>query len=304
MAADQPEQQRGEHPDVEGEGPGQGDRPHEVAAPPERPHPVADHGQVVGDVGHHRGGPIRGLIPGQHRPGDGHRQHQEEEHHAADPVELARLLVAGGDEGAQCVHADEQHQDVGAPEMDATDPVTEEVVGAQVQQAAVGVGDRGDVVEEQEDAGEELDDDHDQGRTAQGVGPPASLGDRLVQPLVEQPGDAGAIVEPGPAAAEGTDDRRRHQPDEVALLRGLRGDGHLGARGVIAHRERSRKRRLVLLTARPAAPEVATFRPPTIRSAPRAGWRSGGGACPGRRPEPGASIGEAAAAGARQRCAR
>ena len=94
------------------------------------------------------------------------------------------------------MQADDEQQDVGRPEVDAADDGAEGVVLGEVVQACPGLGDRRDVEESKEDAGDQLKQDQDQRGAAERVEPRAANRHRLVETLPDQAANRGSLVEP------------------------------------------------------------------------------------------------------------
>ena len=210
---DQGKEDGRDQPDVDAEGAAERDRPDEVTAAPQRPDEGPDEGRVGGDVRHHHRCPVSGLVPRQEGAGNGHPQHEHEEPDAGDPVELARPLVGAGEKGPHHVQADHEEQDVRGPQMDAADDGAEGVVLFQVVQAGPGFGHRRHVEQGQENAGDQLKQDEDQGGAAEGVEPGATYRYRLVEAFTEEAADRGPLVQPVVDRGDPT-----HQSDSVKLF--------------------------------------------------------------------------------------
>ena len=145
-----------------------------------RPAPGCPRRDAASDVRANGGGPISALVPGQQVTGEPEDQGQDEQQHAADPVQFARLLVGAHDENAR--HMGDAHHDhaVGRPVMDHADgrPKTDLVFDE--QDAVIGFSRGGLVVEGQHDAGDALHHEQE-GRDAAQAVPPihGKPGDRL-----------------------------------------------------------------------------------------------------------------------------
>ena len=84
-------------------------------------------------------------------------ERQQQQHHADDPVELARLLVGAGVEDANEVQRDDEHHQVRRPAVHVPDELSESDAGLQVLHVAVGRADRRRVHEHEVHAGDEQD---------------------------------------------------------------------------------------------------------------------------------------------------
>ena len=79
----------------------------------------------AGDVGADLGGPVGLLVPGQQVAREPEAEGDEQQHHAGEPVELARRLVGAGEEDAQHVDEHQQHHATGGPLVDGAYPPAE-----------------------------------------------------------------------------------------------------------------------------------------------------------------------------------
>ena len=149
-------------------------------------------GDVVGDDR----GPVGALVEGQQVAGQAHHQGEDQQHHADHPVELARVLVGAEEEGPPHVEEDQDDHHRGAPLVHPADELAEEDVVGQVGDRPVGLGRRGRVVHRQEDAGDRLDDEGEQGRRAERVEPVGPLRHLAEEHPGEEAAAAGALVDP------------------------------------------------------------------------------------------------------------
>ena len=141
---------------------------------------------AAGDLGADRSGPECALVPGQQVAGEAEPQRQEQQEHAAHPVQLARRLEGAHDEDPQ--HVGDAHHDhaVGGPVVDGADRSAEAHLAFDILDAGVSCFGGGLVVEGQHDAGDRLDDEQEGGDAAQAVQPAQGVfGHRLAQDLFE-----------------------------------------------------------------------------------------------------------------------
>ncbi|MDZ7581780.1 MAG: hypothetical protein U5R30_14620 [Deltaproteobacteria bacterium] len=121
---------------------------------------VFQHAQADG------GGPVGQLVPGEQVSGEVGCQHEDEKTQTDDPVHPARGSKSAGEENPQAVQAQNDHEKIGAPEMDVADELSEGQSRLQANQRIVGLGGKRLVGELQQDAGEKLQRHQHHGRAA------------------------------------------------------------------------------------------------------------------------------------------
>ena len=120
-------------------------------------------GRVAGDAGADRNGPIGKLVPRQQVTGEGQRQRQQKQHHAQHPVELARRFVGAGVEDAAHVQHHKQHHQVGRPAVQVAQHLAGRDHELQVFHVLVGVVGGRHVIEHQQHAGRDQDEEQVKG---------------------------------------------------------------------------------------------------------------------------------------------
>ena len=156
-----------------------------------------DHGSGAVDVDPDHRGPEGALVEGQQVAGEGHRHRQDQQHDADHPVELARVLVGAEEEGAAHVQEDQDHHQARAPLVHAVDEGAERDLVVDVGDRGVGLGGRRRVEHRQEDAGDRLDDEGEEGGGAERVEPVGPFRHLAVEHPGEEAAGAGALVDPG-----------------------------------------------------------------------------------------------------------
>ena len=111
-----------------------------------------DHRHAGGHVGSHLGGEIGDLVPRQQVAAESETQHQAQQRDAAEPGQFARPPVGVREDHAEHVHEGGEDHQVGGPAMDRPDQPAELHAGHDELHAVEGFGDRGPVVEQQQDA--------------------------------------------------------------------------------------------------------------------------------------------------------
>ena len=124
---------------------------------------AADEGDGGGDVGADGDGPVGELIPGEQVTRVAEEQGDEQEDDTDDPVELAWSTVGSAIEDFEHVGEDEEDHSLSGPAME----VAEEESGGddelEVLHVGVGLGDGGVVVEHEQDAGGDEDEEGPEG---------------------------------------------------------------------------------------------------------------------------------------------
>ena len=166
---------------VEGEEAGERGRSHFVAAAQETGELGTDDRRRAGDIGPHLGGEVGDLIPGQQIAAEAEAQHQTEQRDAAQPGQLARPAVRVQEHDAEHMDEGDEDDEVRRPAMDGADEPAELHVRHDELHAVEGLGDRGAIVEQQQDSGHHLDDEQEQRDAAEVIpGSGGMHGDSLV----------------------------------------------------------------------------------------------------------------------------
>ena len=126
---------------------------------------VADEWSCPGHVRAHRDGPHGQLVPGQQVARKRQQQCQNQQNDADAPVELARRLVAAGQEHAQHVQPDGDDHGVSAPAVHLAQQA-ERHMGPQALHVEIGVLDRRAVVEHQQYTSDGFDEKEEEGQPA------------------------------------------------------------------------------------------------------------------------------------------
>jgi hypothetical protein len=181
--------------------PGQGRAGHLVAAAQEPHHEAADDGHGARNPRPDLGGEERQLVPRQEIAAEAEREHQEQQQHAAQPRQLARLPVGLQEERAEHVHEGQQNEQVRRPAVDVPDEPPELHLRHDELDALVGLVGARPVVQQEHDAGRDLHADQEQRHAAHvvpdlvGVDRHALLGHEVadaaeIDPIVEPLDDA------------------------------------------------------------------------------------------------------------------
>jgi hypothetical protein len=172
----------------------------------ERPDEGAGAVQVDADDGR----PVGGLVPGEQVPGEALQHPEDQEQHADDPVQLARVLVGAEEEDPRHVEEHQDDEDAGAPLVHAADePPERDVVRDPLDRLVCRIRMRF-VVKGEDDACSRLDEERRQRRRAEGM-PPARVPRNVAEEEVLDPADdPRALFEPV--------ERDGDELDELALL--------------------------------------------------------------------------------------
>lgn len=181
--------------------------------------PVADYRDGAEQRDDHLRTPERHLPPRQHVAHEGFGHQHQVDQHAENPHQLARLLVAAVHQPAEHVqiHHDEEQRGAGA--VHVADQPAPLHVAHDVFDRGERIGGAGLVVHRQEDAGDDLVDQHHDGQRAEVV-PEVEVLRRVVLADVlavhgHQPGRA--FVDPIEHTVGGTDQDIAHQAAPVLL---------------------------------------------------------------------------------------
>src|SRR5215208_6333998 len=156
VETDQGSQRRWQQPHVDGEHPREGSRSRRVPTQQKRYHPVADQRRVGGYLHADLPGVEALHVPTQGVAGERQYRNYQDQENPDHPVHFPRGLVGAGEEGPHHVQPDHEQQDVGRPEVDAPDVLPEvSLVHDVVDRIPRPVRAR-HIVEEKQDAGEEL----------------------------------------------------------------------------------------------------------------------------------------------------
>ncbi len=191
-------QQRNRHRDhVQGEEAVQGGVRNEVVAADPFRQRFADHRNGAEQVDDHLCAPVRHLAPRQHVAEERLRHQQQVDQHAEDPHQFARRAVRTVQQAAEHVQVDHDEEERGAGGVHVADQPAPVHVAHDVFHRGEGLGRRRLVVHGQEDAGDDLDDQHQQGQRAHVV-PEIEILRRVVLGQVRVPefDDGQALVHP------------------------------------------------------------------------------------------------------------
>ena len=121
MQGDQANQQPWDHKDMQREKARQGSAGDDRPPQEQFDHLRSDQRRPARDGGANPQPPIGILIPAQDLAGEGHAQGSEQEEHADDPGELARILVGPKEEDLDQVQGHQQHHAIRTPEVHGTE---------------------------------------------------------------------------------------------------------------------------------------------------------------------------------------
>src|SRR5262249_47501597 len=169
---------------------------HVVAAAEQPQHEVADHRNGAGDAGADFRREERELVPRQEIPAEAESEHQEQQQHPAHPGELSRLAVRLQEKDAEEMRERERDQQVRGPAVDVANQPAELHLRDDELDALVRFGGARQIVEQEQDAGEDLDAEQKQRHPAEvvpdllRVNRDALLGDEVpdlgeIEPLVD-----------------------------------------------------------------------------------------------------------------------
>ncbi|HLK85261.1 MAG TPA: hypothetical protein VKT27_02030 [Candidatus Binataceae bacterium] len=125
MERDQREDRRRQEEDMKGEEAAERRAAEGIAAEQKARKVLTDERRASDHLGRQHGRPHRGLIPAQQLPAETHRDGDEQQAHAADPVELPRVLVTAHQENLDHVDADQQDHRRGAEEVHPAQEIAE-----------------------------------------------------------------------------------------------------------------------------------------------------------------------------------
>ena len=166
---DQAQQHQGHGDHVEAEEAVQGGVGHHVVTTDQQRQIGAherDGGKQVHD---HLGAPVRHLAPGQQVAHEGFGHQRQEDGAAEDPDQLTRLAVAAVEQAAEHVQVHHNKECRGARGVHVANQPAPGHVAHDVLDRLEGLGGVGLVVHHQEDAGDDLDHQHQQGQRAEDV---------------------------------------------------------------------------------------------------------------------------------------
>src|SRR5215211_8783233 len=181
VETDQRSQRRRQEPHVDGEHPREGSRSRRVPAQQKRYHPVPDQRRVGGYLHADFPGVEALHVPAQGVAGERQYRNYKDQENPDHPVHLPWWLVGAGEKGPYHVQADHEQQHVGRPEVDTPDVLPEVSFVHDVVDRIPRLVRARHVVEEKQDAGEELQCYEEERRAPYSVEPLAPLGRRLVE---------------------------------------------------------------------------------------------------------------------------
>ncbi|KAG1250878.1 hypothetical protein G6F68_012565 [Rhizopus microsporus] len=174
---------------------------------------VADHRYRAEQRDDHLGAPERHLPPRQHVAHEGFGHQHQVDQHAEDPHQLARLLVAAVQQAAEHVQVDHDEEQRGPGGVHVADQPAPLHVTHDVFDGTERLGGVGLVVHRQEDAGDDLVDQHQQRQRTEVV-PDVEVLRRVVLAdmlAVHRHQARRAGIDPGGDAAGGTAEDIGHQ---------------------------------------------------------------------------------------------
>ncbi len=179
-------------------------RHHEVAPDPDR-EVRPDDGNRVKEVHDHLRAPVRHLAPGEQVAEEGLGHQAQENQHAEDPQKLARLSVRTVEHRAEHVQVDADEEERGAGRVHVANPpapghLAHDVLDRGERLARVGL-----VIHGEEDAGDDLDHQHEERERAEVI-PEIEILRRVIlgemrAPVLHQ---REALIDPGEQAVEGS----------------------------------------------------------------------------------------------------
>src|SRR5215211_3439946 len=181
VETDQGSQRRWQQPHVDGEHPREGSRSRRVPTQQKRYHPVPDQRRVGGYLHADLPGVEALHVPAQSVAGERQYRNYKDQENPDHPVHLSWWLVGAGEKGPYHVQADHEQQHVGRPEVDTPDVLPEVSFVHDVVDRIPRLVRARHVVEEKQDAGEELQCYEEERRAPYSVEPLAPLGRRLVE---------------------------------------------------------------------------------------------------------------------------
>src|SRR5829696_4450562 len=156
VETNQGSQRRRQQPHVDGEHPREGSRSRRVPTQQKRYHPVPDQRRVGGYLHADLPGVEALHVPAQSVAGERQYRNYKDQENPDHPVHLSWWLVGAGEKGPYHVQADHEQQHVGRPEVDAPDVLPEVSFVHDVVDRIPRLVRARHVVEEKQDAGEEL----------------------------------------------------------------------------------------------------------------------------------------------------
>ena len=161
----------------------------------------ADERGLLRDLRPDLGGPVGLLVPGQEVAREAEAHHDEQQHDAAHPGELARELVRAREERAQQVEPHHRHHGARAPDVEAAQQPSEGRLFGHPADRVEGVVGRGRVRHRQERSARHLEQKEKQGDAAERIDPARAARDpsreerppdlaraeTLVEPVAERP---------------------------------------------------------------------------------------------------------------------
>ncbi len=165
----QPQQHQRNGDDVEAEEAVQRGIADDVVAADQQRQVGADEGDRREQVDDDLRAPVAHLAPGQQVTHEGLRHQAQEDGAAEDPDQFARLLVAAVDHAAPHVQVDDDEEGAGTGGMHVANQPAPGHVAHDVLDRLEGLGGIGLVVHDQEDAGHDLQHQHQQRQRAEEV---------------------------------------------------------------------------------------------------------------------------------------
>ena len=196
MEAEQRNEEQRKDDDVEGEEALDGEVADLRAAAQDGGGECAHEGDGRGNLQADLGGVVAELVHGEEIAAEAEHRGEEEQGDAGEPADFARLAVGLHEVDGEHVDEDGEDEEVGAPGVGGADEPAEVHDVGDLADALEGLG-AGAVVDQQQDAGEDLDEEEEERDAAPVV--PEGLGvdgDALVAGEGDDFGETEAFVEP------------------------------------------------------------------------------------------------------------
>src|ERR1700722_1512016 len=147
-------------------------------------------------VGSHGGGEVGALVPGEQVAGEGHGEDESEENATGEPKQFAAAFVGAVDVGLRKVEQQDDNHRAGAVKVETAKERTGGDAFCDVSDGGVRVVGGGNVIERQENSGDDLRNENEQQAGAEYVGESSAAGNGFVKRGGEQSVEAGAAIQP------------------------------------------------------------------------------------------------------------
>ena len=143
--------------------------------------------------------PVRVLVEAEDLAGERHAQRHDQQQHADDPRQLARVLERAEEKHLHHVDEHQGDHEVRAPAVHRAKKPAQRLLGVEDEEAPVGLAGRRHVDERQADPGHDLDHEEREGAAAEDVEPARrAAGHAVLGGLLQRRAELQAPVEPGP----------------------------------------------------------------------------------------------------------